>query len=64
VTTESGQLFAELTGQPRFPVYPESETKFYYTVVEAQITFEVDESGEVTGLVLHQNGDHRARKLP
>ena len=64
VTTESGQLFAELTGQPRFPVYPESETRFYYTVVEAQITFEVDESGEVTGLVLHQNGDHRARKLP
>jgi CubicO group peptidase (beta-lactamase class C family) len=64
VTAESGRLFAELTGQPRFPVYPESETTFYYTVVEAQITFEVSESGEVTGLVLHQNGDHRARKLP
>jgi CubicO group peptidase (beta-lactamase class C family) len=64
VTTESGQLFAELTGQPRFPVYPVSETRFFYTVVEAQITFEVNEAGEATGLVLHQNGDHRARKLP
>ncbi|MEE8572659.1 MAG: serine hydrolase [Gemmatimonadota bacterium] len=65
VTAASGQLFAQLTGQPRFPVYPKSETEFYYTVVEARLTFEVDESGEVTALVLHQGGaDRRAQKLP
>ena len=65
VTAASGQLFAQLTGQPRFRVYPESETAFYYTVVEARLTFELDGSGAVTALVLHQRGvDRRARKLP
>ena len=60
---ESGQLTAQLTGQPRFSVYAESDTKFFYKVVDAQITFEVDERGEVTALVLHQNGmDQRAKK--
>ncbi len=65
ITSESGQLYAQLTGQPRLAVYPESETRFYYTVVEARLTFEFDESGTVTALVLHQGGiDRRAWKLP
>jgi CubicO group peptidase (beta-lactamase class C family) len=56
VQLEGEQLTVQLTGQPRLPVYAESPTKFFYTVVDAQITFELDEEGEVTGLVLHQNG--------
>ena len=49
VTLEDGQLHVQATGQPRFPVFAESETKFFLKVVDAQVTFVRDESGEVTG---------------
>lgn len=48
--------FAQLTGQPPVREYPESATKFFATVVAAQISFVTDARGRVTGLVLHQNG--------
>ncbi len=64
VTEEDGTLLVQLTGQPRFPVYPSSETEFFYTVVNAQLTFVVEE-GDVVALVLHQNGrDMRAPRVP
>lgn len=56
VTFENDGLYAQLTGQPRFRLYPESEREFFYKVTEAQITFECNEAGEVERLVLHQNG--------
>lgn len=56
VTLENSSLFTQATGQGRFPIFPESETVFFYRVVDAQITFERDETGVVTGLVLHQAG--------
>lgn len=49
-------LTAQLTGQPAAGIYPESQTKFFWKVVDAQVTFEIDAAGHVTGLVLHQNG--------
>ena len=55
VTREGDQLLARLTGQDAFPIFPESETQFFYKVVDAQITFEVQD-GEVKSLTLHQNG--------
>ena len=48
--------FAQLTGQPPVREYPESPTKFFATVVAAQISFVIDAHGRVTGLVLHQGG--------
>jgi len=56
VTREDVALFAQATGQPNIPIFPESETEFFYKVVDAQITFIVDDSGAVTQLILHQNG--------
>jgi len=56
ITVEDGTIWAQATGQPNVQIYPESETEFFYKVVDAQITFEVDDSGNVTGLVLHQGG--------
>ncbi len=58
VTLEDGQLHVQATGQPRFPVFAESETKFFLRVVDAQVTFVRDESGEVTQLILHQAGQN------
>lgn len=56
VTRDGDQLYAQLTGQKRFGLYGESERKFFYKVVNAQITFEADDAGKVPQLILHQNG--------
>jgi CubicO group peptidase (beta-lactamase class C family) len=65
ITLEGNQLFAEATGQPRFPIFPKGERDFFYKVVDAQITFETDASGRATSLTLHQNGaDLPAKRIP
>ena len=56
VTLEDGALFIQATGQPKFPVFAESETKFFLKVVDAQVSFTKDDSGVVTGMILHQSG--------
>jgi D-alanyl-D-alanine-carboxypeptidase/D-alanyl-D-alanine-endopeptidase len=55
VTTEDGHLFAQLTGQNRFELYPESETEFFFRVVDAQVQFEVVD-GTARSLTLFQAG--------
>ncbi len=60
VTAEGDRLFIELTDQPRYEVYPESENRFFWTVVAAQITFITDKTGRAVSAVVHQNG----RDLP
>jgi CubicO group peptidase (beta-lactamase class C family) len=60
VTAEGDQLMAQLTNQPKFPVFAESPTKFFYKVVDAQLEFRRDLGGTVTGLTLYQNG----RQIP
>ena len=58
ITREAMHLFLQATAQPRFPIFAESDSTFFLTVVDAQITFRPD------GLVLHQNGQHiPGRKL-
>ncbi|MDE2110216.1 MAG: DUF3471 domain-containing protein [Alphaproteobacteria bacterium] len=56
LTRDGNHYFAQLTGQPKIEIYPESGTKFFYTVVAAQLSFVTDAQGKATGLVLHQNG--------
>ena len=60
VTTDGDALFAQLTGQPRFPVFAYAPDRFLYKVVDAQLEFERSVDGRVTALVLHQNGVQRA----
>jgi D-alanyl-D-alanine-carboxypeptidase/D-alanyl-D-alanine-endopeptidase len=61
---EDDRLLAQLTGQPYCEIFPESETNFFYKVVDAQLSFAKDANGDVTGLMLHQNGmDQTARKI-
>lgn len=56
VFRKGDRYFAQLTGQPAVEWYPESSDEFFATVVAAQISFNVNANGKVTGLVLHQNG--------
>ena len=62
VTIENGGVFVQATGQAKFPVYASAPDEFYYTVVEARISFTRDAAGKVDGLVLHQNGQDMPAK--
>jgi serine-type D-Ala-D-Ala carboxypeptidase/endopeptidase len=62
ITREGNQLFAQATGQSKAPIFAEGNQEFFYKVVDAQITFETDTSGQATGLTLHQNGANLAAK--
>jgi CubicO group peptidase (beta-lactamase class C family) len=50
VTREGTQMFAQLTGQPKFEIFAEKEREFFLKVVDAQLTF------EDAAVILHQNG--------
>jgi CubicO group peptidase (beta-lactamase class C family) len=56
VTLEGTQLGAQLTGQQRYPVFPESQTTFFLKVVDAQLEFVLGDAGAVKAVILHQNG--------
>ena len=53
---EGNQLMTQATNQPKFPVFPESQTKFFLKVVDAEVEFFPDDQGRATHMVLHQNG--------
>lgn len=64
VSREEDALFIQATGQGRLPIFPSSEVEFFLRAVEAQITFQRAETGAVTGMILHQNGqDVPGRKV-
>lgn len=61
VRLEGNQLLAQGTGQPAFEIYPETETKFFVKVMEAELEFTKKEH-KVTGLVYSQRGRSVAAK--
>jgi hypothetical protein len=56
VRLSGNQLMAQLTGQAQLPIFPESETKFFWKIVDAQLEFQKDAGSAITAVVLHQNG--------
>lgn len=60
IKTKENQIFAQLTGQQQFEIFPEKEDTFFFKVVEAQLVFNKNSDGKVTDLILFQNG----RKIP
>jgi hypothetical protein len=64
VTLEQDGLHVQATGQPKLPIFAESETRFFLRAVDAQLTFVRDDAGAVTALILHQGGrDQRAERV-
>jgi CubicO group peptidase (beta-lactamase class C family) len=63
MTREGDSLMSQATGQPKFELFPESETKFFVKAFDAQATFVKDDKGVVTHLILHQGGDRTAKKI-
>jgi len=56
VTLEGDRLMVQATGQQKLQVYPESETTFFYKVVDAQLTFAGEKNDKAAMVILHQNG--------
>jgi CubicO group peptidase (beta-lactamase class C family) len=62
ITKENDRLVALVPEQPKFELYPESETKFFVKVAEGDFTFVKGASGKVTHLVLGPSGQ-KAKKI-
>lgn len=64
ITKEENKLFGQLTGQPKFEIFPRNETEFFLKVVKADIKFLKESDGKVTSLVLNQGGvEQTAKKI-
>ncbi|MBD3182945.1 serine hydrolase [Candidatus Poribacteria bacterium] len=64
ITKEDGKLMAQLIGQPKSQIFPEAKDKFFWKVVDAQIEFIRDESGNVTHAMHYQsNLEIKAEKM-
>lgn len=62
ILRRGGKLISQATGQSEVELFPESETRFFLKIVDAQVDFVVDAAGKVTGLVLHQGGQNLPAK--
>ncbi|WP_372370008.1 serine hydrolase [Candidatus Uabimicrobium sp. HlEnr_7] len=60
ITLENNKLIAQMSAQPAFRIYPESETMFFWKVVNAKAEFVKDNKGKIERLILHQYG----QKMP
>lgn len=65
VTQDEAGLWAQATAQPKLRIFPSAATTFFWKVVKAELQFEVDSTGAVTGATLRQNGQNiPAKKAP
>jgi hypothetical protein len=64
MSRDGATFYTQLTGQPKFQVFAESDRKFFLKVVDAQLTFDVDAQGAPAQVTRHQNGrDTVAKRL-
>jgi CubicO group peptidase (beta-lactamase class C family) len=57
LTRQGDRLMGEALGEAKFELFPESETKFFLKIVDAQIVFQKDEQGQVNTFTLFQGGE-------
>lgn len=62
VTLQDGHLMTQATGQSSFSMLAESETKFFPAAFDGEIEFVKDAQGNVSSLMLRQNG-HETKAL-
>ena len=57
ISREGDQLYWQNQGiQARVPLYPASETTFFFKAVDSPLTFVKNDQGGVTKLIVHFNG--------
>ena len=55
ITRENDRLFLKPIDQQPIELFPESDTKFFAKVLNAEITFEKDDGGKVKEITLQQD---------
>lgn len=63
ITREGNRIFVQPTGQPKEEIFATEKHRFFSKKVDAELVFNMDESGNVKGLTLLQNGEHKAPKI-
>ena len=56
ITLDRGHLFAQLTGQQQYEIFPYGRDAFFFKVVAARVIFQRGPSGEVEAILHTQNG--------
>ncbi|CAL1519303.1 serine hydrolase [Chitinophaga sp. MM2321] len=56
ITSKGNHVYARLTNQAAYEIYPDSVNSFFYTVVAAKIKFDIADDGKPVRLTLFQNG--------
>lgn len=56
ITTENDRLYAQMSGQSKFEIFPSSPDEFFWKVVEARIKFARDDKGVINQAKIFQNG--------
>ena len=56
VALDDDGLTIQATAEPIYDLLPESRTSFFLKAMDAQVSFDLDAEGRVTGLVLHRHG--------
>jgi CubicO group peptidase (beta-lactamase class C family) len=63
ITSDLNGVYAQISGQPKAQIYPETALDFFYTIVSAKLSFKRDGKGKIKGLSLFQFGrEFRAKK--
>jgi hypothetical protein len=64
VTRDGDHLMVQESGPMEFPceIFPESETDFFCTAGDSQISFVKDETGVVKQAIVHEDGKNRKAK--
>jgi len=64
VIRDGGHLLLQAEGEVKIAFYPESARDFFAMIMDAQITFDSDEQGKVTGFRFYRGGSmQRVRKI-
>jgi hypothetical protein len=61
---QEDRFFGQFPGQPPFEIFAASQREFYLKVFDARFTFEVDNQGQATAVVVHTDADRRAARVP
>jgi Domain of unknown function (DUF3471) len=56
ITLENGQLMEQASNERKFPIFPESPSKFFLKAVDGQLEFFTEPNGQVSHLDWHQYG--------
>jgi CubicO group peptidase (beta-lactamase class C family) len=57
VTAETNHVFAQITGRPRFEIFPKSDRSFFVPAGNAEATFVRNGINQVVKVILKQSGD-------